>query len=47
MSDIARRLLVRKEDLAMSALVGSKLAIRYLALQNVGELFNEGFKSNR
>ena len=47
MSDIARRLLVRKEDLAMSALADPSLATSYLALQNVSELFNEGFKPNR
>ena len=47
MSDIARRLLVRKEDLAMSALADPRLATSYLALQDIGELFNKGFKPNR
>jgi hypothetical protein len=52
MSDIARRRLDRKEDRLDWAIrlvipQGNQLTMGSLALQDVGELFHEGFKANR
>jgi hypothetical protein len=52
MSDIARRRLDRKEDrldwaMRLALPQSNQLTMGSLALQDVGELFHEGFKPNR